>query len=115
MKRKCIYFLFPFPGLPPSLSHTHAQWQGHYIRPIFWAVRVDEVQMYLLFLFLFLSLSLSLVSLSRPPPLLSLSLAHNGRDITYGQYFGQYEWMKRKFIGDSEAGTTKAVSCALAV
>merc|ERR1712166_1057292 len=36
------------------------------------------------------------------------------RDITYGQYFGQYEWMKRKFIGESEATATKAAACALA-
>jgi solute carrier family 25 carnitine/acylcarnitine transporter 20/29 len=36
------------------------------------------------------------------------------RDITYGQYFGQYEWMKRRFIGTSEASSTRAAACALA-
>ena len=36
------------------------------------------------------------------------------RDITYGQYFGQYEWMKREFIGGSNQASTKAASCALA-
>ena len=36
------------------------------------------------------------------------------RDITYGQYFGQYEWMKRRFIGESEATSTRAAACAFA-
>ena len=37
------------------------------------------------------------------------------RDLFYGHYFAQYEWTKRKFIGDSTAASTKALACALAV
>ena len=36
------------------------------------------------------------------------------RDITYGQYFGQYEWMKRRFIGESESTSIRAAACAIA-
>jgi solute carrier family 25 carnitine/acylcarnitine transporter 20/29 len=36
------------------------------------------------------------------------------RDITYGQYFGQYEWMKRELIGSRDDAVTKATACALA-
>jgi solute carrier family 25 carnitine/acylcarnitine transporter 20/29 len=36
------------------------------------------------------------------------------RDISFGQYFGQYEWMKRQIAGSSESTSTRSAACAVA-